>query len=86
MKAVANCPVQNQMQLAALPPTSAAAKEHSFRVYHQVQQWLGVDLPPTQWGSQLRNGNLQPVLTCQAPAPEKLLKILISCMQLQEWP
>ena len=78
MKAVANCPIQNQMQLAALPPTSAAAKEHSFRVYHQVQQWLGVDLPPTQWGWQLRNRNQQPVLTCQAPAPEKLLN-LISC-------
>ncbi|XP_028418322.1 uncharacterized protein LOC114543611 [Dendronephthya gigantea] len=78
MKAVANCPVNNQMQLAALPPTSAAAKEHSFRVYHQVQQWLGVELPPTQWGWQLKNGNLQPVLTRQAPAPEKLLT-LISC-------
>jgi hypothetical protein len=78
MKAVANCPVQNQMQLAALPPTSAAAKEHSFRVYHQVQQWLGVELEPTQLGWQLKNGNLQPVLTRQAPAPEKLLT-LISC-------
>jgi len=78
MKAVANCPVQNKIQLAALPPTSAAAREHSFRVYHQVQQWLGVELPPTEWGWELINGQLQPVLTRQPPAPEKLLS-LISC-------
>lgn len=78
MKAVANCPVQNKIQLAALPPISAAAKEHSFRVFHQMQQWLGVELPPTEWGWKLSDGQLQPVFMCQPPEPEKLLS-LISC-------
>jgi len=81
MKVVAHCPVLNKIQLnqlAALPPTSAAAREHSFRVYHQVQQRSGVELPPTEWGWELINGQLQPVLTRQLPAPEKLLT-LISC-------
>jgi len=78
MKSVANCPVQNKIQLTALPPTSAAAREHSFRVYHQVQQWLGVELPPTEWGWEVINGQLQPVFTRQPPAPEKQLT-LISC-------
>ena len=78
MKAVANCPIQNKIQLAALPPTSAAAREHCLRVYFQVQQWLGEDLPPTEWGWKLTNGQLFPVLTHHPPAPEKLLN-LISC-------
>jgi hypothetical protein len=78
MKAVASCPIHNKIQLAALPPTSASANEHSFRVYHQVQQWLGVELPPTKWGWELTDGQLQPLFTRQPPAPEKLLS-LISC-------
>jgi len=42
-----------------------------------VQQWLE-ELPPTEWGWELLNEQLQPVLTRQPPAPEKLLS-LISC-------
>ena len=38
-----------QMQLATLPPTSAAAREHSWRTY-QVQPWLGNDSLPSDWG------------------------------------
>ena len=34
------------VQLECLPPTSAAAV---LRVYHQVQQWRGVVLPPPDW-------------------------------------
>ena len=36
-----------RLTLAALPPTSAAAREHSKRTYLQVQQWSGRDLMPT---------------------------------------
>ena len=78
MKAVTKCPSHSKMQLAALQPTSAAAKQHSMRAYHQVQHWLGCDLPPTDWGWDLVNGNLHPVLTSQPPAPDSLLN-LISC-------
>lgn len=35
-----------RFQLAKLPPTSDAAKYHSFRVYHQVQAWLGMKRCP----------------------------------------
>ena len=34
-----------------LPPTSSAAKYHLFRVYYQVQQWMGnSELDPCDWG------------------------------------
>ena len=78
MKAVATCPIHTQMQLATLPPTSAAAREHSWRVYHQVQSWLGNDPLPSDWGWDLVNGQLRPVLTRLPPAPDALLN-LISC-------
>ena len=38
------------------PPTSAAAKFHSFRVYMQVQQLMGNDLEPEKWGRFIQNG------------------------------
>lgn len=31
---------KSKFNLASLPPTKAAARQHSFRSYHQVQQWL----------------------------------------------
>ena len=34
----------------SLPTTNDAAKYHSYRVYHQVQTWLGNILDPTEWG------------------------------------
>ena len=33
-----------------LPPTTDAATFHSYRAYHQVQTWMGVNLPPEEWG------------------------------------
>ena len=40
----------------SLPPTYDAAKHHSYRVYHQVQTWLGNSLDPTKWGWVLHKG------------------------------
>ena len=51
------------VQPECLPPTSAAAVYHSLRVYHQVQQWRGVALPPQDWGWKLVDGRLLPVRT-----------------------
>ena len=56
-----------------LPPTSAAAKYHSLRVYHQVQQWQGVDLSPEDWGWKLVDGKLRPIMTDRPVAPKHLL-------------
>lgn len=35
---------QKRVQLASLPPTSASAQQHFYRVYYQVQVWLGNQL------------------------------------------
>ena len=42
-------------QLASLPPMCAAAHQHSFRTYCQVQQWLENDIDPAKWGWILSN-------------------------------
>ena len=74
MKTVATCPIQ----LGALPPTSAAAREHSWHVYHQVHSWLGNGPLPSDLGWDLVNGQLRPVPSRLTPAPDALLN-LISC-------
>jgi len=51
------------VQPECLPPSSAAAVYHSLRVYHQVQQWRGVTLPPQDWGWKLFDAKLLPVRT-----------------------
>ena len=61
-----------------LPPTSAAAKYHSLRVYHQVQVWLGheINVPPKQWGWRVCEGRLVPVMTDKLAAPSKFLQMI----------
>ena len=61
-----------------LPPTSAAAKYHSLRVYLQIQQWKGSrdDLSPVEWGWKESEGGLTPVHTDLPPAPEELLRVI----------
>ena len=56
VRAVARQPIHihGKLELAALPPTLAAAISHFYRVYHQVQQWLGNDLDPTEWACRLQ--------------------------------
>ena len=51
------------LQPERLPPPSAAAVYHSLRVYHQVQQWRGVALPPQDWAWKLVDARLLPVRT-----------------------
>ena len=48
-------PMGATFTLAAFPPTSAAARQHSLRTYLQVQQWLGRDIPTTGWGWKYHN-------------------------------
>lgn len=45
--------VEKQVQVCSLPPTYAAAIYHIYRVYHQVQQWIGNNLEPKDWGWKL---------------------------------
>ena len=60
----------------SLPPTSEAARYHSFRVYHQVQRWMGADLDACDWCWEAQDGMLIPVKTHKEPAPQSLLKVI----------
>ncbi|GFO18889.1 hypothetical protein PoB_004539400 [Plakobranchus ocellatus] len=67
------------VQVRSLPPTSAAAKYHSLRVYRlQVQDWIDTtcDLQPEMWEWQIFSGSLDPCTTDLPPAPELLLKMV----------
>ena len=64
--------------LESLPPTSAAAKQHSYRTYLTVQEWMGKSLPPAEWGWRFQDGVLTPVETDIAVAPGTLLN-MVSC-------
>lgn len=57
-----------------LPPTSAAAEHHSYRVFHQIQTWDEHDLNPTSWGWKIKNGRFFPVTTSLPIAPKDLLE------------
>lgn len=59
-----------------LPPTSAAAKFHSLRVYHQVQEWKGNSLNPEEWGWKVCDGRLVPIQTEKDTAPKSLLEVI----------
>nr|XP_018912013.1 PREDICTED: uncharacterized protein LOC109040498 [Bemisia tabaci] len=62
--------------IAALPPTEDAARQHSFRTYLQIQRWLGNHKKPEEWGWKKTKTVLTPVMTTQPPAPDKLLKFI----------
>ena len=40
----------SHVQPQSLPPTSTAAKYHSFCVHCQIQQWMGRNVSPEEWG------------------------------------
>ena len=75
---VRKCPQASlQYKYNTLPPTSAAAKNHSARVYYQVQEWMDHrTLDPQQWGWTLEEGQLDPTTTDLPAALESLLKIV----------
>ena len=57
-EAIGSKGISSSFNLTTLPLTSVAAKQHSYRAYHQVQQWLGNDLSPIEWGWILTHGLL----------------------------
>ena len=54
-----------------LPPTAAAAKFHSYRVFLQVNQWKNIDccMTETSWGWKQHENEFKPIATDIAPAP-----------------
>ena len=66
-------------QPSSLPPSSSAAKYHCFRVYFQVQSWENLNdasLDPRQWGWEVDNSMLVPMLTDLPAASEELLTVI----------
>ena len=59
-----------------LPPTSAATKYHSLKVYHKVQEWQGNTLRLEDWGWKLSEGRFKPVISDSSPAPGTLLELV----------
>ena len=68
----------HQGSIESLPLTAAAATFHSYRSYIAVQQWIGNNLCPTDWGWQYRDGSLVPLTTDRPVAPTRVLRI-VSC-------
>ncbi len=66
------------VQPQSLPPTSAAGKYHSFRVYFQIMKWKQskIVMQPEEWGWKIINGKLLAVLTDLSPAPENILRMI----------
>ena len=62
----------------ALPPTSAAMKYHSYRVYYQICVWSEWDsnMSPEDWGWRIDEEGFVPVATDLPVAPENLLKVV----------
>lgn len=77
-RAIGRSSLCSEFRLESLPPTSAAAKQHSYRTYHTVQQWMGNDISPIEWGWRSQDGALLPVETAIPVAPDTLLK-MVSC-------
>ena len=67
---------KNIVQVRTLPPTSAAAKYHFYRVYHQIQAWIGNNIDPLQWGWTQSGHRLVPLKTYLSAAPERFLNII----------
>ena len=71
--------VYSKFQLQNLPPTSDAARFHSYRAYYAVQE-LGKaqNVELTEWRWELLHRILNPVMSSKAVAPETVL-LIISC-------
>ncbi|XP_071574804.1 uncharacterized protein [Temnothorax nylanderi] len=67
---------KSKFNLACLPPTKAAGRQHSLRTYHQVQQWMGKKKIAESWGWKQGPNGLMPIFTLQEPAPAELLKFV----------
>ena len=68
---------RKQAKVYTLPPTSAAARYHSERVYYQVHEWMGESsLNAEDWGWLKAQNRLEPLTTDLPAAPEDLLRVI----------
>lgn len=77
-RSISRSSLASSFKLESLPPTSAAARQHSLRTYLTVQQWKGNMLNPKEWGWRHQDDVMVSVPTDKPLAPECLLK-LVAC-------
>ncbi|GBO23878.1 hypothetical protein AVEN_84705-1 [Araneus ventricosus] len=68
--------VKNNFNLASLPPTIAAAREHSLRAYLQVELWSGFAKSHLDWGWKETKHGLFPITTHKEPTPPAFLSMI----------
>ncbi|GBO33873.1 hypothetical protein AVEN_200143-1 [Araneus ventricosus] len=68
--------VKNNFILVFLPPTTAAAREHSLRAYLQVQHWSGFAKRPLDWCWKETKHGLFSVTTHKEPASPALFSMI----------
>ena len=62
------------LKAEVLPPTSGATMQHSLRAYHQIMTWLGISLPPDEYGYTIQNNKYRARVTMDKAAPDQLFK------------
>ncbi|KAG1689632.1 hypothetical protein GQR58_007717 [Nymphon striatum] len=79
--AIGRSSLSSSFQLASLPPTSAAEKQHACHTHIPVQERMGNTLPPTEWEWRSRDGILGPVETDMPVAPDlnAVVKLATPC-------
>ena len=65
-------------ECSTLSPANDAAKQHSYRAFRTVQQWIGNNLSPEEWGWKMSNETLVPKEREKVFAPDKFLN-MVSC-------
>lgn len=73
---IKNIRSNKSVKLPCFPQTSSACYQHLYRVYYQVQVWLGNELNPKDWGWVFKDNSLEPIQSLLLLAPEKLLNTI----------
>ena len=69
--------VKTKINPQSLPPSSNAAKYHSLRVYHTVQEWLGRVLDAGMYCLYDFDSSTDPIIYEGPLAPEWMLKTIL---------
>ncbi|CAH2085134.1 unnamed protein product [Euphydryas editha] len=71
---------KKEVVLASLPPTESSLREHTKRVYYQIQIWLGNTLNAEEWGWRKTLFMMLPTMSTSDPAPQELIeKVFCGC-------
>jgi len=75
---------KKKLDMKSLPPTEEATRQHSYRVYAQIQMWLGRSPNISDWGWRKEEFGFVPITTIAEPIPPSLLKKLFCACKSSE--